>query len=82
MRVDLLHHPECPSAPAVHRLVQDCLAVLPTPTTLHVRVGASPTVLIDGFRAAAELNESAPAGRANRCQGWDRQTSWRDGGQA
>jgi hypothetical protein len=50
MRVELLHHPGCRSAPAVHRLVQDCLAVLALPVSVRVRVGAypSPTVLIDG----------------------------------
>jgi hypothetical protein len=50
MRVELLYRPGCRSAPAVHRLVQDCLVVLAIPTSLRVRVGAyaSPTVLIDG----------------------------------
>src|SRR3954454_9881410 len=50
VRVELLHHPGCRSAPAVYQLVQDCLTVLAIPTAVHVRVGAypSPTVLVDG----------------------------------
>jgi hypothetical protein len=50
MRVELLHHFGCPSAPAAHQLVQDCLTALAIGTPVLVRVGAypSPTVLVDG----------------------------------
>jgi hypothetical protein len=50
MRVELLHHPGCPSAPAARRLVRDCLAELAIRAPVLVRVGdyPSPTVLVDG----------------------------------
>jgi hypothetical protein len=79
VRVELLHHPGCRSAPAVYRLVQDCLTVLAIPTDVHVRVGAypSPTVRIDGTdvvdpsRAWAHVptrraDPGRPAGRIGR----------------
>jgi hypothetical protein len=67
MRVELLHHPGCRSAPAVHRLVQDCLTVLAIPATVRVRVGAypSPTVLVDGTDVM-NPSRGAPIGHACR----------------
>jgi hypothetical protein len=67
VRVELLHHPGCRSAPAIHRLVQDCLAALGTPTRVHVRVGAypSPTVLIDGTDVM-DPSRGTPAGHTCR----------------
>jgi len=51
IRVELLHHPRCRSAPAVYRLVQECLSTLAISAPIHVRVGPyhSPTLLINGI---------------------------------
>ena len=51
MRVELLHHPGCRSAAAVHELVQECLRGLAIAAHVTVSVGdyPSPTLLIDGI---------------------------------
>jgi hypothetical protein len=50
MRVELLQHPGCRSAPVARQLVQECLTALAIHTPIHVRVGdyPSPTVLVNG----------------------------------
>ena len=50
MRVELLQHPGCRSAPMTHQLVQQCLTALAIRTPVLVRVGdyPSPTVLVNG----------------------------------
>jgi hypothetical protein len=50
MRVELLHHPECPWVEATHRLLHNCLTELGATATVIRRVGSypSPTVLVDG----------------------------------
>ena len=64
MRVELLHHPGCRSAPAAHQLVRECLIALGLPDPVLVRVGdyPSPTVLVNGtdvMRPAAKLSEAS-----------------------
>jgi hypothetical protein len=64
MRVELLHHPGCRSAQAVHQLVQECLIALAVPGPVLVQVGnyPSPTVVINGtdvMRPAAKLAEAS-----------------------
>jgi hypothetical protein len=50
MRVELLQHQGCRSAPRTHQLVQQCLTALVIRTPVLVRVGdyPSPTVLVNG----------------------------------
>ena len=50
MRVELLQHPGCRSAPMTHQLVQQCLTALAVRAPVLVRVGdyPSPTVLVNG----------------------------------
>src|SRR5215213_1194668 len=50
MRVELLQHPGCRSAPMTHQLVQQCLTALAIRSPVFVRVGdyPSPTVLVNG----------------------------------
>jgi hypothetical protein len=67
MRVELLHHLGCRSAPAALELVRECLTALAIPDPVLVRVGdyASPTVLVNGvdvMRPTAALSE------ANTCR--------------
>jgi hypothetical protein len=64
MRVELLHHAGCRSAPAAHQLVRECLIALGLPDPVFARVGdyPSPTVLVNGtdvMRPAAELSEAS-----------------------
>ena len=63
MRMELLHYEGCPSAPAAHRLVWQCLIALGVPDPALVRVGdyPSPAVLVNGtdvMGAAAELSKA------------------------
>jgi hypothetical protein len=64
MRVELFHYQGCPSAPAAHRLVRQCLIALGIREPALVRVGdwPSPTVLVNGIdvmRPAAELSTAS-----------------------
>jgi hypothetical protein len=65
MRVELLHHAGCRSAPAAHQLVRECLSALGLPDPVLARVGdeyPSPTVLVNGtdvMRPPAELSEAS-----------------------
>jgi hypothetical protein len=64
MRVELLCHAGCRSAPAALQLVRECLSALGTLDPVLVRVGdyLSPTVLVNGtdvMRPATRLSEGS-----------------------
>jgi hypothetical protein len=64
MRVELLYHAGCRSAPAALQLVRECLITLGLPDPVLVRVGdyLSPTVLVSGtdiMRPGTRLSEGS-----------------------
>jgi hypothetical protein len=64
MRVELLYHAGCRSAPAALQLVRECLITLGLPDPVLVRVGdyLSPTVLVNGtdvMRPGTRLSEGS-----------------------
>ncbi len=50
MRLELLHHPGCPHAERVRRLLEECLSATGCRAVIIDTVGGcpSPTVLVDG----------------------------------